>query len=598
MAPDEVSVANDPDSLHALAGERLRQGRFDEAAASFQEVLRLQPDCAGAWNNLGLALLHLGRTDAAELCFRQTVALQPDLAEAYNNLGFVLVHLGRPKEALDRLQQAVALQPDLAAAHNNLGLAWWHRGKRDEALDSFRRAVALQPDLADAWNNLGTALAAGSRPDEALDCYERAVELEAGHVGAVVNLGNVYKEQGRLAEAVACYRSVLSRGPDRPAIHSNLLLALLYQRDADPMEVLAETQRFAERYAAPLAGPDASARPRPPTGNRLRVGYVSADFCEHPVAYFLEPILNAHDHDRLEVFCYSDVARTDEVTGRCRRHADHWRPLAGLSDAEAADLIRGDAIDVLVDLAGHTGGNRLLTFARKPAPVQASYLGYLGTTGLPAMDYSITDAHADPPGLAEAYYQEQLIRLPECAFCYAPGPAPAVSPELPARRSGWVTFGCLNNLAKVSDEVLAVWARLLAAVPGSRLRLPAGAGRAGVDRVRESLVRRGIAPERLFFVGATPTRFEYLALYHDIDIALDPFPYNGVTTTCDALWMGVPVISLAGRMGACARESGSCGTWNWTTSSPTAPRTTCGSRPSWPATGPGLRPCIPACGTA
>jgi predicted O-linked N-acetylglucosamine transferase (SPINDLY family) len=550
MASDQVPITNDPDSLHAIANERLLQARFDEAADFFQEVLLHQPECAGAWNNLGLALLHLGRTDAAERCFRQTVSLQPDLAEAYNNLGFVLVQMGRPEEAVDRLRRAVALQPDLAEAHNNLGLALWHLGRHDEAIDSFRRALTLQPNLADAWNNLGTVLAAHSRHDEALSCYERAVELEAGHVGAVVNLGNAYKDQGRLDEAVTCYQSVLSGAVDRPAIHSNLLLALLYKDRADPMEILAEARRFAERYATPLARPDASVRPRPPGANRLRVGYVSADFREHPVACFLEPILNAHDHDRLEVFCYSDVACPDEVTGRCRRLVDQWHSLAGLSDAEAADLIRGDAIDVLVDLAGHTGGNRLLTFARNPAPVQASYLGYLGTTGLAAMDYYMTDAHADPPGLAEAYYQEQLIRLPWCAFCYAPGPAPVYNPEPPALRSGRVTFGCLNNLAKITDDVLEVWSRLLAFVPGSQLRLPAGAGRAGVARVREALARRGIAAERMVFAGCTATRFEYLALYDDIDIALDPFPYNGVTTTCDALWMGVPVISLAGRVGA------------------------------------------------
>ncbi len=423
-------------------------------------------------------------------------------------------------------------------------------GTDEEAFDSFQRAVILRPDLADAWNNLGTALAAGSRPDEALACFERAVELEPGHVGALVNLGNACKDQGRLAEAVACYRSALSQAPDRPAIHSNLLLAMLYQAGADPIEILAESRRFAGRHAAALAGLSPPATPRPLAGRRLRVGYVSADFREHPVACFLEPILASHEHRQFEIFCYSDVSCPDEVTERCRRHADEWRSLVGLPDEEAADMIRRDGVDVLVDLAGHTGGNRLLASARKPAPVQASYLGYLGTTGLQAMDYYITDAHADPPGLSESHYQEQLIRLPECAFCYAPGPAPAVPSEPPARRSGRVTFGCLNNLAKVNEEVLAAWSRVLSSVPGSRLWLPAWAGRAGPDRVREFLARHGIDPERLVFAGWTTTRFEYLALYREIDIALDPFPYNGVTTTCDALWMGVPVISLAGRMSA------------------------------------------------
>jgi predicted O-linked N-acetylglucosamine transferase (SPINDLY family) len=210
-------------------------------------------------------------------------------------------------------------------------------------------------------------------------------------------------------------------------------------------------------------------------------------------------------------------------------------------------MIHQDEIDILVDLAGHTGGNRLPAFARKPAPIQVSYLGYLGTTGLPAMDYYLTDAHADPPGLAEAQYQEQLIRLPECGFCYAPGPAPEVSPEPPARQSGQITFGCLNNPAKVSDEVLAVWSHVLAAVPCSRLLLCNWTGRSAEERIRSLLTGHGIALDRLGFAGHTVSRYEYLELYHSVDIALDPFPYNGVTTTCDALWMGVPVISLAGR---------------------------------------------------
>jgi predicted O-linked N-acetylglucosamine transferase (SPINDLY family) len=211
-------------------------------------------------------------------------------------------------------------------------------------------------------------------------------------------------------------------------------------------------------------------------------------------------------------------------------------------------MIRKDGIDILVDLNGHTGGNRLLAFARKPAPIQASYLGYLGSTGLPAMDYYLTDIHADPLGLTEAYYQEQLIRLPECGFCYQPGPAPHSSPELPARKFGQVTFASLNVVAKLSEQVLALWAQLLAAVPGARLLLRSGAGRQAEERLRDSVTRRGIAPERVSLLGQTATRFDYLRLYQAVDLCLDPFPYNGVTTTCDALWMGVPVLALAGRM--------------------------------------------------
>jgi protein O-GlcNAc transferase len=279
---------------------------------------------------------------------------------------------------------------------------------------------------------------------------------------------------------------------------------------------------------------------------RLRIGYVSADFRKHAVAYFLEPILSSHDHRTFEIFCYTDVRQPDSVSQRLREHADQWRSLVGLSDALAADLIRQDGIDVLVDLSGHAGGNRLLAFARKPAPVQASYLGYLGTTGLRAMDCYLTDAHTDPPGLTEGHYQEQLVRLPECAFCYRPGSAPDVNAELPARQSGQVLFACLNTPAKLSEEVLALWSRILAAVPASRLLLRTGVGRRAEERVRDALARCGISPEQVRFAGWTASRFDYLKLYQPVDLCLDPFPYNGVTTTCDSLWMGVPVLGLAG----------------------------------------------------
>jgi protein O-GlcNAc transferase len=333
-----------------------------------------------------------------------------------------------------------------------------------------------------------------------------------------------------------------------------LPLALNYQPGADPAEILREANAYAERHAASLT---AAAKPHPARsleGRRLRIGYVSADFREHPVAYFLEPILAAHDHQGFEIFCYADVRQPDAVTRRLQGYADQWRSLVGSSDEEAAELIRRDGIDILVDLSGHTGGNRLPVFARKPAPVQASYLGYLGTTGLPAIDYYLTDAHADPPGLTDAHYQEQLVRLPECGFCYAPGPAPEVSPELPARQAGRVTFGSLNSVAKLSEEVLALWARVLAAVAGSRVVLRTGAGRRAEERVRGGLAGHGVSPERVLLLGQTATRFDYLKLYQAVDLGLDPFPYNGVTTTCDALWMGVPVLTLAG--GTCVSRQG------------------------------------------
>jgi predicted O-linked N-acetylglucosamine transferase (SPINDLY family) len=510
-------------------------GQPEDAADCYRRALALRPDDAAAHTNLGAALMALGLLDKAAACFEQALRLRPSSVEAASNLGLTLLNQGKAEEAAARFRQALRLRPELAEVHNNLGLALLNLGKGDEAVACFRQAVRLRPNLADAHNNLGMAVATRGQADEALACYERAVRVEPNHSGALTNLGNAYKDQGRLADAVACYRKALAMRPDDAPLHSNLLLALNYQPGADPVDILREARRYAERHAAPLTAAAAPHPVRPLAGRRLRVGYVSADFRDHPVAYFLEPILAAHDHQRFEIVCYADVPQPDAVTQRLQGHADLWRSLVGLSDEQAAEVIRRDGVDVLVDLAGHTGGNRLLVFARKPAPVQASYLGYLGTTGLPAIDYYITDAHADPPGLTEAHFQEQLVRLPECGMCYQPGPAPDVNPELPAGQSGQVTFACLNTLAKVSEEVLALWAQVLAAVPGSRLVLPTGAG------------RHGIAPERVLLLDRAANRFEYLKRYHDVDLCLDPFPYNGVTTTCDALWMGVPVLSLAGR---------------------------------------------------
>jgi predicted O-linked N-acetylglucosamine transferase (SPINDLY family) len=319
---------------------------------------------------------------------------------------------------------------------------------------------------------------------------------------------------------------------------------LAYLPQPDPQTLFLEHRRWAERHAAPLA---AEARPYandPAPDRPLRVGYVSPDLREHPVASFLTPVLAHHDRSRFHVTCYADVARPDGVTRHLQTLADAWRDLPGRSDAQVADLIQADSTDILVDLAGHTACNRLLVFARKPAPVQVTHFGYPNTTGLSTMDYRISDRYADPPGRTEAYHTEELVRLPEVAWCYRPLAAPEVTP-LPARAAGHVTFGSLNNLAKITPQAIALWSELLRAVPGSRLVLLTGAGSQADQRLHDLFGQHGIDRARLELLGRRP-RDRYLALYQEMDIALDPFPYNGGVTTCDALWMGVPVVTLAG----------------------------------------------------
>jgi predicted O-linked N-acetylglucosamine transferase (SPINDLY family) len=520
----------------------------DEAIACFERAAALSPDHPDLLCELGLLLMQQGAMRDAVARFEQALFLQPDSVAAYNNRGLALLNQGQLEEARLSFVQALYLRQDLAGVHNNHGLALLNLGRPHEAQASFEQAIRLEPNLADAHNNLGLALEDIGEPDDALASFERAVLMDPDHPGALTNLGNAYKDQGFAAAAIAAHRKALSIRPNDAAVHSNLLLDMQYTSIADPEAILEEARRYARQHEEPLAVVAGPRPTRPLPGRRLRIGYVSTNLREHPLSFFLEPILDAHDHRHFEIYCYDALMKHDSVTERLKGYADMWRSLAELSDPQAVELIRRDEIDILVDLDGHTGGNRLPVFAQKPAPIQVSYLGFLGTTGLAAMDYYLTDAHADPPGQSDCHYQEKLVRLPDCAFCYSAGPSPEVNDEPPACQSGKVTFGCLNNPAKVTDEVLSLWCKVLAAVPGSRLLIATGGSRRVEERVRAAMLVHEIGPERLLVAGRSATRMDYLRRYHAVDIGLDPFPYNGVTTTCDALWMGVPVISLAGRM--------------------------------------------------
>ncbi len=361
---------------------------------------------------------------------------------------------------------------------------------------------------------------------------------------AHINLGNALKDQGQLDDAMAAYRQAMNLKPDDGRYHSNLIVAMLYHPGYDQRAIGEECRRWYERYAEPYARSIAPHTNTPDPGRHLRIGYVSPEFRSHVDGWLMAPLLANHDHRDFEIFCYAGVARPDALTEELRGHTDVWRDTVGLSDQQVADLVRDDRIDILVDLKLHTGGNRLLVFARKPAPVQVCWLGYPGTTGLPTIDYRLTDPYLDPPGLFDAFYAEKSVRLPDTFWCYQPPPGvPPVNP-LPARQTGSITFGCLNSFCKVNDGCLSLWAGVLRAVPGSRLLLRAPRGQAR-DQVFRLLGRQGIVAGRIDFVETQP-RTEYLKLYHRIDLGLDPLPYNGHTTSLDAFWMGVPTLTLMG----------------------------------------------------
>ncbi|MGE0372449.1 MAG: tetratricopeptide repeat protein, partial [Gammaproteobacteria bacterium] len=466
---------------------------------------------------LGATFYRLGRLGPSGAAFERALALKPDSAEACHNLGTVYMDQGRLDLAAGNFQKAIDLMPDAAVSHYNLGLIRFRQGRMDDAIACNRRALDLKPDFVRACNNLGVALAYQGRNDEAMRCYDKVLALQ----------------------------------PDYANSHSSRLCSMLRIAATTPDSLYAAHREFAARCEAPLKPHWRDhANDRDPQ-RRLRIGYVSPDFRHHSVAQFMEPVLEQHDRTQVEIYCYYSYPAKDQVTARLTALADHWLDCANLTDEQLAARIRSDGIDILVDLAGHTRDGRLLTFARKPAPVQVTWLGYPATTGLTAMDYRLCTADTDPPG-QEAFHSEALYRLPRTMWCYQPhGGRPAGGADSPPP-AGSVTFGSLNTYPKISAEAFAAWMEVLHTLPGSRLVMTA----VPEDSVRQALAERiaahGIEPGRVRVHTRLPDA-EYHTVLRGIDIALDPFPYNGTTTTCETLWMGIPLITLAG-MSSVARS--------------------------------------------
>ena len=547
-----------PEAWVALAEVLESLGKDGGALDALDRAIDLRDGFEGALMNAGVLLQKLGRLQEAQARYRRVLETTPDAVAAHNNLGSVLHALERRSEAEACFRRVLALEPGSAVAHSNLANVLRELGRLTEAEASCRQALALDPRLPEAHNHLGNILQALGRASESEARLRRALELRPGYLEAHNSLGNALKDLGRVEEAEASFRRALVLDPaDRDARH-NLLLLLNYTDKFSRAEVFAEHVDWARRHGPPPEGSRAPhANVRDPA-RRLRIGYVSPDFRRHSVAYFIEPVFAQHDRGSFEVYCYSNVALPDGMTAHLMRLADHARGIAGVSDADAAQMIRADGIDLLVDLAGHTAGQRLSLFALEPAPVQATYLGYPNTTGSKSIGWRITDVYADPPGDGDAFHSERLLRLPGTFLCFQPpGEAPAVQPA-PGARNSFVTFGSFNVLPKVTPNAIRAWAELMQRVPGSRLLLKAlGLGDAASRaQTLDRFVLRGIAAERITVLPMETSLQAHLARYHEMDIALDPFPYNGTTTTLEALWMGVPVVALAGDR-HCARVGAS-----------------------------------------
>ncbi len=538
------------DSSNAEAGNNLGNalldlGRVDEAISAYKRALQIQPAHARIHCHLGNALSRRGAFTDAIAAYEQALRLEPGLGDAASGLGNALRCTGRFAEAVKTCARAVEIAPRSADAHNNLANALADSGSTEEAIAEFRTAIQLAPHLAEAHANLGVSLCETGRLDEGLEQHQCAIELDPNRAGFYGNLATGLTSQGRLDEALSAYDRAIALDPNCAAIQSDRLYALHYHPGYDARKLFKEHRQWAMQHADPLRQTSQPFQNSPQPERKLRVGFVSPDFRKHVVGRQLVPLLRHLRGGLFEVFCYSSVARPDALTEELRALADVWRDISHMPDDRAADMVRSDGIDILVDLTLHMAGNRLLLFARKPAPIQVTWLAYCGTSGLEAMDYRLSDPHFDPPDGDTPFYREETIRLPQTYWCYEPaGPAPLPGPS-PAQTNGYITFGCLNHFPKASDPAVDLWIEILKATPGSRLILQAPEG-SSRDRLCARFAGGGVAADRLEFV-ARQSWERYLETWTRIDVALDPFPYGGGITTCDALWMGVPVVTLCGK---------------------------------------------------
>lgn len=576
------SLALDPDNasfLSNLGAALVESGNSAEAVPSLQQAIRLNPGYANAYCNLGIALLDLARPAPAIACLRQALSLAPRMESALFYLGYAQYEQGEDSQATLTLLKLLDFAPNHADAISYLGLLSERMGDVPNAIELLQHAITLKPERVTYHLRLAGIYDRSGSHQLAVECLERAATLPTPHTASILcdigilydklgkkslaaefatralqlnpysasanqTLGIVHYALGQPEAGIAHYRRAIELAPDNSHYYSNLLFTLQFSQAISDRDLFEEHLKFADTVEAPLKPHWKAHHNSPDPERRLNIGYVSADFNDHSLAMFIRPILARHDKHHFRIHCYYNDTRQDAVTQEMKGYTDHWVSCLPLSDDELAAQIERDAIDILIDLSGHTRLNRLPVFARKPAPIQITWLGYIGTTGLSAMDYRITDQHLDPPGLSDTLNTERLIRLSAAGTLELNFELPAVTP-LPSLHDQPFTFACLNSISKISDANIALWSEILLHTPGARLML----GNAQEPEIKQRLIERfaanNISADRLMLMPRYGT-YDYLTLYHQIDVALDPYPYNGGTTSIHALLMGVPVISLSG----------------------------------------------------
>lgn len=540
LLPGDAEVHNH----HADISREL--GQFAQAASSYRQSLAIAPNNAEVLCNLGSTLVHLEKLAEAIASFQRALEIKPQYPQALCNLGTALKDLGRLDEAQLCYRQALGMSPDLPEAHGNLGVTLYGLGLLQESIACYRRALQLRPEYAEAYCNLGNSLKDLGHLDEALACFGQALRINPAYAGAYNNLGVTLSDLGHLDEAEASYRKAVQAKPDNADAYSNLLFTLNYHPDKSDTEIYASYRQFEAQFGMPQRAKWRAHGNPGPVGRRLKVGYVSPDFRQHSCQYFLEPLLAGHDKRVVEVYAYAELTREDTATARFKTYVDHWIPTKGVSDDALAERIRADGIDILVDLAGHTRGNRLLVFARKPAPVSLSWLGFGYTTGLSAVDHFLTDQHTVPPA-AEALFSEAPWRLDRPALVYRPALGMGEVGPLPALERRYVTFGTLSRSLRINHRTVRAWSEILRQLPQARLVVDSGDFRSVPmqQRLVQQFVQHGIEAQRLSVDHHSPP-WDTL---RGIDITLDCFPHNSGTTLFESLYMGVPFVTLAGRPG-------------------------------------------------
>ena len=531
--------------IFVLAVQNHRKNNFTDAKNLYNEVLKTNPNDANVHNNLGVVLKELGETQKAISCLQKAIAIQPNHADAHNNLGSVQKELGETQKAISCFQKAIAIQPDYANAYYNLGSVQKELGETQKAINCFQKAITIQPDYADAYNNLGLVFHESGEHQKAISYYEKTIQINPGYTGAYNNLGNVLKDLGEHQKAISCYEKAIQINPSYIEAHNNILFTLFYFEKDDPKYYLSKTKKFRSSLK-PIDDDLLLKYQFDHKPKKIKIGFVSGDFRKHPVGYFLLDMLKHLKNKNLELIAYSNYQKKDNLSAKLMSHFTNWHEITDQNDEKVVNQIRKDGIHILFDLSGHTAKNRLPIFINKPAPIQVSWAGYAGSTGIPEIDYLIGDSLVTPSN-ERNHFTEKIFLLPNIWICFTAPDIEIKLGQLPAIKNGYITFGCFNNLSKINNKVISLWSRILMTIPKSKIFLKTK--ELNNLYIKEMIInnfkKNNINSDSIILEGSSP-RNELLDSYNRVDIALDPFPYSGGVTSFEAIWMGVPVLTKKG----------------------------------------------------